>query len=139
MTFLAAQTSFAGIHIDIPEPVLTTFQALYPKAEEVNWDEYDGEYYVSFENGEYSSMATFNAKGTWIETTTSLTEEQLPESISNYVTDNHGEELEYYDGMSLIERPDFVRYYISIVTDTQYLTLTFSEGGELLKKEVEKS
>lgn len=137
MTFLAAQTSFANIQTDIPEVVLTTFQSLYPDATDVSWDTYEDEYIASFENDGMFSEATFSAKGKQLETTTSLNESQLPESIQNYINENYAEEIEYYDSMSLIEKPGFVRYYVTLTTESNTVSLTFDGDGNLLKEDNE--
>jgi hypothetical protein len=72
-----------------------------------------------------------------LETTTSLNESQLPESIQNYINENYAEEIEYYDSMSLIEKPGFVRYYVTLTTESNTVSLTFDGDGNLLKEDNE--
>ena len=139
MIFLAVQPSFANTSIEVPQSVMATFQKLYPKALEVSWDNYENEFIAYFENEGNYSEATFHATGKWLETNTSLEEDQLPETIMDYIVQNFENEVEYYFNLTFTERPNEVRYYVSFSTENSKVYLIFDGEGTILETEIEEN
>ncbi len=138
MTFLAVQTTTANILIDVPKNVMTTFQNLYPNATDINWDKFENDYIAYFENDGNYSEATFDSTGKWLETSTSMEVEQMPDFIALYISENIEEAVDYYNNITMTERPDEVRYDVSFATESYTVYLVFNEEGDLLSKEIEE-
>lgn len=73
---------------DVPDPVKTAFNALYPNADNVEW-EAEGAY---FEGGVmidgFVTSVLFDADGKVIQTASQVSETDLPQGITSYVSEN---------------------------------------------------
>ena len=55
---------------------------------EISWDEMNNLFIASFHDSGYYKDATFDKLGSWVETSTYLAEEDLPDAILEYIALN---------------------------------------------------
>lgn len=120
----------------IPETVQTTFDKLFPNATEVDWEQDGEEYLAGFENADFSFVeVTIFEDGTWQQTVTSLSAEELPTAAQTYIEEEFT--VETYYNISKIETAKETLYLVNFETTTQSVSLRFDTDGNLIEKEVE--
>ncbi|GEM_PF-1902398 len=120
----------------IPETVQTTFNKLFPSATEVDWEQDGEEYLAGFENADFSFVeVTIFEDGTWQQTVTSLSAEELPTAAQTTINDEFT--VETYYNISKVETAKETLYLVSFETTTQSVSLRFDTDGNLIDKEVE--
>jgi hypothetical protein len=78
--------------VDAPSKVITTFEKMYPKASDTDWEEdEDGNFVAFFHIGETYKEAYFRSAGIWLFTITEISEDELPERINTYLEDEYSE------------------------------------------------
>lgn len=126
--------------IDVPTKVASTFKAKYPSAEDVVWDMANDHYIATFNLDGSDASSTFEKDGTWKETVTEISEDELPEEISKYLEDNYDDNN--INSASKIETPSSTTFSINVeVTETDdedeestsTIILTFDEEGSLIE------
>lgn len=127
---------FAQEEIAIPEAVQSTFDKMFPSATDVSW-EHDGEEYLTgFENADFSYVeVTIFEDGSWQQTVTSVSADELPTAAQTYINDEFT--VETYYSISKVETPKESVYLVNFETTTQSVSLRFDTDGNLLEKEVE--
>ena len=129
--FVLAGLPLVGQDLEIPATVLSAFSDKFPDAEEVVWKQRKDTYQAEFFDFD-QTIAFFDVEGTWVKTITMISEEDLPENISVYITDNY--DLDDISAIHLVEtNKQVVSYRVMLMTDTGKLSLEFSEEGALLK------
>ncbi|MTE25644.1 PepSY-like domain-containing protein [Winogradskyella ouciana] len=76
-----------------PDAVKKTFQAKYPEENDPDWHKDDHGYYeANFKIDGIKYRADFNADGTWVETETSIDEDDLPDAIKKVIKEKFDDE-----------------------------------------------
>jgi len=90
------------VNAQAPDAVKETFQKKYPGEDDPDWHQDDhGNYESNFKIDGIKYRADFNADGSWIETETSIDEDDLPKAIREAI------ERDYEDSeISEIEKVD---------------------------------
>lgn len=113
-----------GANAQVPEKVSKTFASMYKGASNVSWSDENGEYTASFKQNGKSKEAIFEEDGSWTQTTTFLSENDLLVCIKDHL------DYEYPDAEFLeaefIETPDNKRYYVLI----ENVEIYFNEEDE---------
>ena len=122
----------SGNFFEVPESVTKSFQEKYPSAEDVSWEESDGLFIATFLEEDFYKEATFDQKGSWIETTTEITQDDLPDAINAYISSKY-EDVEYYDYILLYENPHKIQYHVDFEIDTEMISLVFNENGQVVR------
>ncbi|MBV7268108.1 PepSY-like domain-containing protein [Winogradskyella luteola] len=82
-----------SIKAQAPEAVKTTFKAKYPGENDPDWHKDDQGYYEAhFKIDGVKYRADFNADGSWVETETSIDEDDLPEAIKKVIKEKFDDE-----------------------------------------------
>ncbi len=66
---------------NIPAAVKSKLKALYPKAEELKWDQEDADFEASFEVDDVEMSVLFNGQGKVLEVETEMEAEDLPAAV----------------------------------------------------------
>jgi len=74
---------------EVPAPVVTQVNKLYPQASKINWEEEDGFYEASFMNNEKETSLILSRDGTLVSTETEIEKSALPGGIISYVSMHH--------------------------------------------------
>lgn len=76
-----------------PEAVKKTFQKMYPGEDDPDWHKDDHGYYeANFKIDGIKYRADYNADGTWVETETSIDEDDLPKAIQKVIKEKFDDE-----------------------------------------------
>ncbi len=134
-------TSLQGIILNaqenaIPEAVQTTFKKLFPNAVDVYWEQDGAEYLAAFENADLSFVeVNIFEDGTWQQTVTSLTADELPMAAQTFINEEFT--VETYYSISQVETTQETLFLVNFETLTQSVNLQFDKDGKLLEKEIE--
>lgn len=94
--FICAVLLFAcnkQVKAQAPEAVKKTFQAKYPGENDPDWHKDDHGYFEAhFKIDGIKYRADFNADGSWVETETSIDEDDLPEAIKKVIKEKFSDE-----------------------------------------------
>ncbi|HTF04609.1 MAG TPA: PepSY-like domain-containing protein [Bacteroidia bacterium] len=74
---------------DVPAPVRTAFEKLYPSVKDVDWEKEDANYEAEFEISKTEQSVVFDALGNLLETEVEIAVSELPKAASEYVAKNH--------------------------------------------------
>jgi Putative beta-lactamase-inhibitor-like, PepSY-like len=123
---------------DIPNPFgtegsLSTFQKLFPKAQDVVWDSVDmSGMSATFNDGTHESEAFFDAKGQFQYLTTTLDFEALPQAIQQFIQKKYT-----LDDIAVLQKVEDTKdkiYHFELKTDKEYINIDFDLTGKLLKE-----
>lgn len=118
---------------NVPEKVLSAFNAKFPDAKKVDWEmENDTEWEAEFNwNGiEYS--ANFSIEGQWIETEYEIKESEIPLNI-RAILDQNFSDYEIEDP-EIAETPSGKLYEMEIEAGEEEYEVTIDTEGNLTKK-----
>jgi hypothetical protein len=121
-----------------PENVKKEFAKKYPAAQAVKWaSEEANEWEAEFKVNGTEMSASFDNKGTWLETETEITSKDLPEAITNTLAKDFAG---FKTGeMSTIEDPKMKGYELALKKGETSLEVVFDNSGKVIKKtEVKK-
>jgi len=83
----------AGVKAQAPDAVKKTFQAKYPGENDPDWHQDDHGYYeANFKIDGIKYRADFNEDGSWVETETSIDEDDLPKAILKVIEEKYADE-----------------------------------------------
>jgi hypothetical protein len=123
---------------NVPENVKKEFAKKYPAAETVKWSsEETNEWEAEFKINGTEMSASFDNKGTWLESETEITAKDLPAAVTNTLS---REFAGYKTGeMSAIENPQMKGFELALKKGGMSLEVVFDNMGKVLKKtEVKK-
>ena len=90
---IAAFSCNTSVKGQAPDAVKKTFKAKYPGENDPDWHKDDHGYYeANFKIDGVKYRADFNADGTWVETETSIDEDDLPKAIKKIIKEKFGDE-----------------------------------------------
>jgi hypothetical protein len=123
----------------VPALVYRAFKTKFPASNQESWSMEDKtSYEVDFFNGNKKQSAVFKEDGTWLETETEITFNQLPRPVNAAFNKQFGgftvqETLQ-------VETPDKGTLYEMIINKgTEGYEVEFSAKGDLLKKDAAKA
>jgi hypothetical protein len=122
-------------NIEIPEKVLTTFKAKYPRVVEPEWSlNEENHYQVSFNGTRGKTICVYDSEGTILETYSALSPDNLTQTIANYIKKNAkgAKVLEYYT----VKKSDRKTYYQVIIQTKktkEIQTLWFTNTGKIVE------
>ena len=118
----------------VPAQVGKAFRDKFPQAQQDSWSMEGTNYEVEFFNAKKKQSAIFDATGKWLETETETQFNQLPHAVMQGFNKefadfkvNEVNEVETLDNGTV--------YEIDVAKGRELYTATFSDKGELLKKE----
>ena len=118
---------------NVPEYVKKEFVKKYPTAQAVKWgSEEDNEWEAEFKINGQEMSASFDNKGTWLETEAEISEKDLPAAVSiTLKTEFQG----YKSGeISSIENPHMKGFEVALKKGDSSLEVVFDNSGKLIKK-----
>jgi len=118
---------------DVPSEVSKAFKTKFPTIKEVEWmegeDGYDADFYVGNEN----KLASFDGKGNWLQTQTTLEEDKYPAVITKAVKAKYaGAEIE---SVQMIETKSETFYNVNAGNSKASYTIKLDKTGKILSSE----
>jgi hypothetical protein len=123
---------------NVPEIVKKEFAKRYPAAQTIKWSsEETNEWEAEFKINGTEMSASYDNKGTWLESEAEITIKDLPAAVTNTLTK---EFPGYKTGeMSAIENPQMKGFELALKKGGISLEVVFDNMGKVLKKtEVKK-
>ncbi len=117
---------------DVPANVQKTFKAKCPSSTDVEWTAGES-YTASFWVGTLYKEAIFASNGQWVQTSTVMDEEELPESVKSSLKTTLGEIYITYI-LKLETNNGSASYVIDLSSETENLQVTTDMAGQILKK-----
>ena len=130
--FMMVLTALSCSAQNVPSEVKAAFAKNFPNTTVKKWDKEDGNYEANFTKDGKTMSATFDAKGTWMETETDIKVSELPAVISDYVKANYKDAT--IKEASIISNPSAKKMYEAEVKGKDLL---FDENGKFLKIETD--
>jgi len=128
-------------NVEVNEKVLKSFKETFPKAEQVNWQEYSDNYVVNFMELGIRERITYDKDGNFISATRYYLEENLPPNILFKVKKKYPGQKVF--GVTEVETDTSVDYYIKLEDSSNWTTVKSDVSGvmevvEKYKKAEEK-
>lgn len=93
LAVIIAMSCNTSVKAQAPEAVKKTFKKMYPGENDPDWHKDDHGYYeANFKIDGIKYRADYNADGTWVETETSIDENDLPKAIKKVIEDKFKDE-----------------------------------------------
>ncbi|MBQ8867419.1 MAG: PepSY-like domain-containing protein [Bacteroidaceae bacterium] len=125
---------------DVPQAVVSAFEAKFPDAGRTEWEKKRGYYVVELWYQQVETQAWFEKDGTWRMTETDLgrTVANLPEAVQQALADSKYASWGV-DDLDKYERPTDTFYLVEVETNGQRdRDLFFSPDGTLLSDEMDR-
>ena len=128
-------------NVEVNEKVLKSFKETFPKAEQVNWQEYSDNYVVNFMELGIRERITYDKDGNFVSATRYYLEENLPTNILFKVKKKYPGQKVF--GVTEVETDTSVDYYIKLEDSSNWTTVKSDVSGvmevvEKYKKAEEK-
>ncbi len=122
-----------GLLIDDPQnQIINKFKLKYPEASEVDWELVkNGNYLAVFEQDETHWKATFLKDGNWICSKTSLTLEDMPDKVCDYLMRIKNFEVSEYKEKTNTEG---TKYLVDGQIKNTPVSFVFDKEGNLIEK-----
>ena len=117
---------------ELPVAIKTSFESLFPKAMEVDWEEDETEYYLYFENEAHNTEAFFSKTGKWIQTNIFIEYAELPDPAKIFIEKHYKEDIPYFEGILRIETPEARHYVVTFESEGAGINLLFADTGNLV-------
>ncbi|MFI5154259.1 MAG: hypothetical protein ACHQET_13045 [Chitinophagales bacterium] len=114
-------------NVEVNEKVLKSFKETFPKAEQVNWQEYSDNYVVNFMELGIRERITYDKDGNFVSATRYYLEENLPTNILFKVKKKFPGQKVF--GVTELETDISVDYYIKLVDDSNWTTVKSDVSG----------
>ncbi len=120
--------------LEIPQEILDAFQQLYADATHENWIIKEDRYKVHFSLEGKAMFTYLDRRGHWIKSLTKISEEHLPEAVTNYLDAHHPEHqlVKYY----LKDTPNGKSFVLAVKKNNQYHWLEFDKKGSIVNSQV---
>ncbi|MEP7168924.1 MAG: PepSY-like domain-containing protein [Bacteroidota bacterium] len=116
----------------VPESVLNGYKEKLKKAEVNNWYQDGDMYLASYDKGENTYKATFNADGKWIKTTTKIKESQVSASIKKAIKNTEWKDWKMSECYK-VETPEYKKLYeLHMKKSKEVKVLSFDPAGKAL-------
>jgi hypothetical protein len=113
----------------VPATVKSTFTKNFPKITDAKWEKEHGSYEANFTDNGKKMSATFDEKGTWMETETKIGIAELPKGIIEYVAGNYNKEK--IKGAARLNMADGATNYEAEIKGKD---LIFDDKGKFIKE-----
>lgn len=133
--FLAGAAFPLVAQTKIPADVQAVVDELYPNAEGVDWENVEDEKIIYLEDNDNKVEISLGENGKWIQISTYLNYDDLPEMAQTYLIENH-READFSNIIKLQTRRD-IHYLVNFETKSNIVNLTFDPKGKLADKQVE--
>jgi len=123
---------------NVPENIKKEFAEKYPSAQNIKWaSEEANEWEAEFKINGTEMSASYDNKGTWLESETEITAKDLPSTVTNTLA----KEFEGYKTgeISAIENPRMKGFELALKKGGTTIEVVIDNTGKVLKKrEVKK-
>lgn len=120
-----------------PDPVEKSFRDKYPGSLDISWDKDDNGIYVAdFKYKNNKCKGEFKDDGTWMKTTTEMSDKLLPLPVTSYIERTYkGGKIQYAEFVEKIDKKNY--YYCEVIDKKKQgepAKLYFTTAGRLQKK-----
>ena len=112
---------------EVNEKVLKSFKETFPKAEQVNWQEFTDNYVVNFTSVGIRERITYNTDGNFISATRYYLQENLPANIICKLKKKYPNQKVY--GVTEITTDSNVEYYVKLEDEANWTTIKSDNSG----------
>lgn len=119
---------------NVPEKVKKAFKNYYPEVQNLTWQKTKQGFAAVFVLENISAKLILDTDGKLLETTTTVSQSDLPQSIQEYVNSNY-KEYKFGSLEKVVNNEGAVEYNISIIKKRVKKMLIFTNDGHLLNKE----
>lgn len=113
----------------VPASVKSAFSKNFPKITDIKWEKENGNYEANFSDNGKKMSATFDEKGTWLETESKIEISELPSGVAAYVEKNYkGQKIK---GAAKLNMPGGATNYEAEVKGKD---LIFDANGKFIKE-----
>ncbi|MBL7104798.1 MAG: PepSY-like domain-containing protein [Bacteroidales bacterium] len=122
--------------ISAPSAVQKAFDAKFPKAEKLKWEQEEAnEWEAEFRLDGKEMTASFDSSGKWLETETEVKKKDLPSEVFKSLSiEFDGFEI---DEVEFVEKPDFTGYEIALEKEETEVEVLITKAGEITIKKVD--
>ena len=117
----------------IPERIQVKFRAKFPEATQEKWMPEGKNYQVDFTEKGLPSRARFSSNGQWLQTQTTLKQNQWPKLSRKYTDDNHSDSR-YLEGYRY-DSPQGSHYQMIVENKSGRYKLDFDGEGGFVNEE----
>ncbi len=118
---------------DLPGSINKAFTAKYQDAEIDDWEEQGDQFMIMFTELDYEKIAYFDKKGNWKMTKTSLSEDELPDKVSQTLSSNFSDaDIKMIDFVEEKDKKD--QYHIIVNNNSGEFKLYITPDGKLVSK-----
>jgi hypothetical protein len=111
----------------VNEKVLKTFKETYPKAEQVNWQEFTDNYVVNFTTVGIRERITYDKDGNFVSATRYFYEDQLPANILSKLRKKYPGQKVF--GVTEVTTDASVEYYVKLEDNSNFTTIKTDNSG----------
>ena len=130
--------SLSAIGQTVPKSIETAFKKLYPTASDAEWTTYTNSYVSEFVISDTYKAASFDKSGKWIQTSSQVDEESLPQAVKSYVTSKFGKDS--FESAEFVETQALKYYSINVINeDGETTNIALDTAGKLVKVTQEQS
>jgi hypothetical protein len=116
---------------DVPEVVMKSFTSKFPDAQEIEWEkEDDNEWEAEFELLGTEYTASFDSKGSWLETERYVKEADLPQIVLENLKANYPDHK--IEEIAFVENETNSYYEIDLAYGDETTEVAISEDGNSL-------
>ena len=112
---------------EVNEKVLKSFKETFPKAEQVNWQEFTDNYVVNFTSVGIRERITYDKDGNFISATRYYLQENLPANIICKLKKKYPNQKVY--GVTEITTDSNVEYYVKLEDEANWTTIKSDNSG----------
>lgn len=121
------------VEVAVPDVVKAKFKSLYPNVETVKWGKEDKNYEAEFDINKVETSASFDEKGTLLETETEISPNDLPAVIKTYIEKNvPGEKIK--EASKITDAKGAITYEAQV----KGMDYIFDKDGNFIKKVEDK-
>ncbi|HMH32871.1 MAG TPA: hypothetical protein VK543_07565 [Puia sp.] len=125
---------FAGLGLqakaaEVNEKVLKSFNAAFPKAEQVNWQEFTDNYVVNFLSVGIRERITYDKDGNFVSATRYFYEEHLPANILCKLRKKFPAQKVF--GVTEVTTDTSIEYYVKLEDDKNWTTIKTDNSGTM--------
>ncbi|MGQ1784511.1 MULTISPECIES: PepSY-like domain-containing protein [unclassified Saccharicrinis] len=131
MLFLTVTFVYAQ-NVMVPKAVKAAFGEKFPGAENPVWKKANDNYQVHFLY-DTEHHALFAIDGKWLKTVAIISEDDLPEAASEYISETY-EEFEIKQAQQIVTNKGKTSYQVILLVDEDKVKLDFDALGDYVEK-----
>ena len=121
-----------GQQFDVPQEVRIAFSKRFPEAKDISWIKKSENFEAEFFYKDDLKAALYDANGVWLQTSTAVSEEEIPEKALNEINKEY-EDGFINDAAVVTDNNNNTYYNVSVYTDQAAYYLKINDKGDILE------